>query len=236
MRRPLAQAVAFLTPLGGAAVPTTAALPWFPIVGAALGTMLGGVWFIADELWTRPVAAAVVIVADLALTGMLHVDGLIDSADGLIAPMEPERRLQVMADPSAGAFGVAGAVAVLILRWAVLASLSASVATLACLWCASRFVMAVASTRMRYARPGGLAASFASRRPRWLPVAGLLLGAFLASIGGPRLLVGLVALALSSAAVLALADRRVGGFTGDVLGAAGLIGETVGLLAAAARP
>lgn len=235
MRRPAAQAVAFLTPLGGAAVPTPAALPWFPIVGAALGAALGGVWWLAAELWTRPVAAAVVVVADLALTGMLHLDGLIDSADGLVVPMESTHRLEVMADPTAGGFGVGAAIAVLLLRWAVLASLGVSVAVLACLWCASRCLMAVATTRMRYARPGGLASPFLSRRPRWLPVAGLLLGAGLAALGGPHLIAGVLALGLSFAAVLGLADRRIGGFTGDVLGAAGLVGETVGLLVVAAR-
>jgi adenosylcobinamide-GDP ribazoletransferase len=236
MRRPAAQALAFLTPFGGAAVPTPAALPWFPIVGAALGASLGGIWWLAAELWTRPVAAAVVVVADLALTGMLHLDGLIDSADGLVAPMEREHRLEVMADPTAGAFGVGAALAVLLVRWAVLASLGVSIAMLACLWCASRCLMAVATTRMRYARPGGLASPFLSRSPRWLPVAGLLIGSVLAALGGIRVVGGVVALVLSSAAVLGLADRRVGGFTGDVLGAAGLVGETVGLLAVAARP
>lgn len=236
MRRPAAQAIGFLTSLGGAAVPTPAALPWFPLVGAALGAALGGVWWLAAELWTRPVAAAVVVVADLALTGMLHLDGTIDSADGLLAPMERQRRLEVMADPTAGAFGVGAAVAVLLVRWTVLASIDVSIVALACLWCASRFVMAVATTRMRYARPGGLASPFVTRRPRWLPVAGLLAGAVLAGLAGLHVVAGLVALGLSSAAVLALADRRIGGFTGDVLGAVGLVGETVGLLAVAARP
>ncbi len=236
MRRPAAQALAFLTPFGGAAMPTPAALPWFPIVGAALGAALGGMWWLAAELWSRPVAAAVVIVADLALTGMLHLDGLIDSADGLVAPMENERRLEVMADPTAGAFGVGAAVGVLLLRWAVLASLGVSITALACLWCASRCVMAVATTRVPYARPGGLASAFVTRRPRWLPVGGLLLGAALAGLGGLAVVAGVVALALSSAAVLGLADRRLGGFTGDVLGAAGLVGETIGLLVVAARP
>lgn len=236
MRRPASQAIGFLTSLGGAAVPTPAALPWFPIVGAAMGAALGGIWWLAAELWTRPVAAAVVVVADLALTGMLHLDGTVDSADGLLAPMERQRRLDVMADPTAGAFGVGVAVAVLLLRWAVLASIGVSVVMLACLWCASRCLMAVATTRMRYARPGGLASPFFVRRPQWLPVAGILLGGALAASGGPYVVAGVLALALSSAAVLGLADRRIGGFTGDVLGAAGLVGETVGLLVAAARP
>lgn len=229
------RALAFLTPFGGAAVPTPAALAWFPVVGAALGALLGGLWWAAAELWPAPLAAAVVVVADLALTGMLHLDGLIDSADGLLAPMERRRRLEVMADPSAGAFGVGAAVAVLLLRWAVLAALAVSVPLLAGLWCASRYLMAVATTRMPYARPGGLADAFVTRRRRWLPAAGLFLGAGLATAGGPHVVLAVAVLGVASAAVLGLADRRLGGFTGDVLGAAGIVGETLGLLAAAAR-
>ena len=63
------------------------------------------------------------VVADLGLTGLLHFDGLIDSADGLLPPLTQARRLEVMADPHAGAFGVAAAAAVLLVRWASLATL-----------------------------------------------------------------------------------------------------------------
>ena len=110
------RALAFLTPLGGPVAPSPSALAWFPVVGALLGLGLGGVWWLADRLWAAPVAAAVVVAADLALTGMLHFDGLVDSADGLLPPLVAERRLEVMADPAAGAFGVGVAVVVLLLR------------------------------------------------------------------------------------------------------------------------
>jgi adenosylcobinamide-GDP ribazoletransferase len=241
VRRAAAQALGFLTPLGGPSVPSPGALAWFPVVGAGLGLALGGIWLGATELWPAPVAAALVVGADLALTGMLHLDGLVDAADGLLPHLERSRRLEVMADPAAGAFGVGTAVALLLLRWAVLASLAPSAALIGCLWCGSRFVMAVASTRMHYARPGGLAESFVgggrAARPGLVGglVGGLVLGAALGALGRPHALLGLVVLGLSSAAVLGLADRRLGGFTGDVLGAAGLVGETFGLLAAAAR-
>ena len=237
MRRAAGQALGFLTPLGCPSVPSPAALAWFPVVGAGLGAVLGGIWLGAAQLWSAPVAAAVVVGADLALTGMLHLDGLVDAADGLLPHLDRDRRLEVMADPAAGAFGVGAAVTLLLLRFAVLASLAPSVALVACLWCGSRVLMAVATTQMRYARPEGtgLARSFLGGRT-WRPLmGGLALGAGLGALGRPHALVGLVALGISSAAVLGMADRRLGGFTGDVLGAAGLVGETVGLLAAAAR-
>jgi adenosylcobinamide-GDP ribazoletransferase len=235
MRR-AAEALAFLTPLGGAASPSPDALAWFPVVGAALGLCLGAIWWGAAQLWPAPVAAAVVVAADLGLTGMLHLDGLADAADGLLPPFgSRERRLDVMADPAVGAFGVGAVVAVLLLRWAALASLPPSAPLLGCLWCASRLQMAETACRVAYARPAGLASAFLSGGSRRLPIAGIVLGAVLVGLGAPVAVLAVAALAVAGAAVVGLAARRVGGFTGDVLGAAGLVGETVGLLAAAAR-
>lgn len=227
------RALSFLTPMGGAVAPSPAALAWFPVVGAMLGLVLGGVWWVADRLWAAPVAAAVVVAADLALTGMLHFDGLVDSADGLLPPLDRARRLEVMADPAAGAFGVGVAVVVLLLRWASLAALAPAPWLLATLWCGSRLAMAVVAGTVPYARPGGLAGAFLGDR-RW-PVAGVLLLVALAVAAGGDGIGGVVALVVAAAAVVALAVRRLGGFTGDVLGAAGLLGETAGLLVAAAR-
>jgi len=229
------RALAFLTPFGGAAVPSPSALSWFPLVGAGMGLTLGAIWWGADRLWAAPVAAAIVVAADLALTGMLHFDGLVDSADGLLPPLEADQRLHVMADPAAGAFGVGAAVVVLLLRWASLAALTPSPILLAALWCASRLVMAHVARNIPYARPSGLASAFLEPGRGRVPMAGIALGAGLAAVGRGDAVVGVAVLGLAAAGVVALAVRRLGGFTGDVLGAAGMVGETAGLLAAAAR-
>jgi len=230
------RAMAFLTAFGGAAAPSPSALAWFPFVGAGLGLALGGIWWVADRLWAAPVAAAVVVAADLALTGMLHFDGLVDSADGLLPPLEPGRRLDVMADPAAGAFGVGVAVVVLLLRWTSLATLAPSPVLLGALWCASRLAMAQFARTVPYARPAGLAGAFLQPGGRrLLPIPGIVLGAVLVAFGAGDAVIGVAALGIAAAAVMALAVRRLGGFTGDVLGAAGMVGETAGLLAAAAR-
>jgi adenosylcobinamide-GDP ribazoletransferase len=238
MRRPgwgAAQAVAFLTPLGGAVAPSPSAVPWFPAVGAALGLVLGTVWWLADRIWAAPMAAAVVVAVDLALTGLLHFDGLVDAADGLLPPLERRRRLEVMSDPATGAFGVGVGVTVLLLRWASLAALAPSPALLGALWCASRLAMAGFARSVPYARASGLASSFLGPDPRGWAVGGILLGAVLTALGRGDAVGGVAAVAAGSAAVMALAVRRIGGFTGDVLGAAGMVGETAGLLVAAAR-
>lgn len=236
------RALAFLTPLGGAAAPSPAALAWFPLVGAGLGLALGGLWWGASEIWPPAVAAALVVTADLALTGMLHFDGLVDSADGLLPPLDRSRRLEVMADPRAGSFGVGAAAVVILLRWSAMVAMRPHALLLAGLWCASRTAMATTAATVPYARPTGLATAFlpgtggGARRALAVAAGGLgaavLLGAAGRGWAGAAAVVAVVA---GAVAVVSLARRRLGGFTGDVLGAAGIVGETAGLLVAAAR-
>jgi adenosylcobinamide-GDP ribazoletransferase len=233
------QAVAFLTPLGGAETPSAGALAWFPVVGTGLGLTLGGLWWVAGQVWPEPVAAAVVVAADLALTGLLHVDGLIDAADGLLPHLDRDRRLEVMAAPEVGAFGVAVAAVVVLCRWVALASVPAAPLLLAGLWCMSRTVMAVVVRTLPYARAeagGGLATAFLGKGAAAPLVAGAVASVLLAGLWRPAAGgAGVVAGGVAAIAVVALGHRRVGGFTGDVLGAAGVVGETVGLLVAVAK-
>ena len=230
------RALAFLTPLFGASEPRPRTLAWFPFVGAALGLVLGAVWWGAERVWPAAVAAAIVVAADLALTGLLHVDGLADSADGLLPHLDRARRLEVMATPEVGAFGVAAVIAVLLLRWAALATTAPSPLLLGGLWCASRTAMAVTARKVPYARPGGLASAFLGGRTLSTALIGAVLATGLAFAGpGVAGIAAVAGVVVGAAGVVALARRRIGGFTGDVLGASGMVGETTGLLVAAAR-
>jgi adenosylcobinamide-GDP ribazoletransferase len=231
------RALAFLTPLGRATAPDARTMSWFPVVGAGIGLVVGCVWWSADRLWPPAVAAALTIAADLALTGMLHVDGLADAADGLLPQLTRQRRLDVMSEPAIGAYGITVTASVLLLRFAALASMRPSILLIAGAWCASRTVMAVAARALPYARPeGGLATVMLGGD--WRPVAlygviaSVSLGAFASGRGTE---VAVAAGLLASAGVVLFARRRIGGFTGDVLGAAGVVGETVALVVAAAK-
>jgi adenosylcobinamide-GDP ribazoletransferase len=241
-------ALGFLTVAGGPAAPAPAATAWFPLVGLLAGCTIGLVWWAAASVFPPAVAAGLAVAADLALTGMLHLDGLADSADGLLPPLPRDRRLAVMRSPEVGAFGVAAVVTTLGLRWAALAALvppggdpSASrLFLLGGLWAASRALMAGTLLLLPYARvEGGLAARFRSGAdgPAVPGLAVLLPGIVLAAVacgiglGAPGL-VALLAGLLAAAGVVLLALRRLGGFTGDVLGAAGMLCETAGLVVA----
>jgi cobalamin 5'-phosphate synthase/cobalamin synthase len=230
------RALAFLTPIGGAARPDARTLSWFPVAGALIGAVVGGAWWGAQELWPPAVAAAIVVAVDLAVTGLLHMDGLVDSADGLLPQVPRERRLAIMAEPAVGAYGVAVGATVLLVRFAAFASMDADVLLVAGIWAGSRTAMAVAARALPYARAeGGLASAFTGGDWRPVGLAGLILAVSLGAFAGGRQSELAVALGIAaSMAVVAFAHRRLGGFTGDVLGAAGVLGETVALLVAAA--
>ena len=231
-------ALGFLTVVGRTRPPTARALAWFGPVGAAIGAALGLLWWGAADAWPAPVAAAIVVAADLAVTGMLHVDGLADAADGLLPHLERERRLAVMATPDVGAFGVAAVAGALLLRFAALATMTPQgwhgVAFLAGAWCAARTLMAVTACTLPYAREVGLAHAFLGGHPAAPLVLGVPLTALVAARGIGGVVAVLAGLAGGTLVVL-LARRRIGGFTGDVLGAAGVVTETVALVVASAR-
>jgi adenosylcobinamide-GDP ribazoletransferase len=230
-------ALGFLTVVGGAAPPSGRAPRWFGVVGALVGLAVGGAWWGAGELWPALVAAVLAVALDAGLTGMLHLDGLADCGDGLLAPLPRDRRLAVMASPEVGSFGAVVLVVVLAARVAGFASQPPDVLLVVGLWAAARAAMAVTMAALPYARAVGTATGFSAAGP---PAAALLaLGLGLAVVvgagGGVRGAATAAAGAAAFAAVVALGVRRLGGYTGDVLGAAGVVAETVGLLVAAAR-
>jgi adenosyl cobinamide kinase/adenosyl cobinamide phosphate guanylyltransferase/cobalamin synthase len=220
------QALAFLTPLGGAASPTRSAFAWFPVVGALLGLVLGSIWWTAEDALGVFAGAALVVAADLALTGALHFDGLLDSADGLLPHLPAERRLAAMAEPHVGAFAIAVGGSTLLLRTAALTALgTARPLLLAALWCLSRTAMAVTALTGRYARTHGLASSFLSESAQTSGEP-----ATEGSSPSGALWVAPAAIGTVLACGLALADEL--GSLVAALAAAGA--ETVGLLTAAA--
>ncbi|HEY7071158.1 MAG TPA: adenosylcobinamide-GDP ribazoletransferase [Acidimicrobiales bacterium] len=230
-------ALAFLTVVGGAAPPDRRAAPWFGAVGALVGLAVGAAWWAAGELWPPLVAAVLAVAVDAWLTGMLHLDGLADSADGLLPPVPAPQRLAIMSAPDVGSFGVVALVVVLAARVAGFASQAPDVLLVVGLWAAARSGMAVTMASVPYARPGGAAAGFATGAPPAGALVTLVAAAVAIVVAAPVVagVVTVVAAAAGFVAVVGLARRRLGGYTGDVLGAAGVVAETVGLLVAAAK-
>lgn len=229
-------ALTLLTVLGRATEPTPRAWRWFPIVGAAAGALVGGAWWFADQVFPPLLAGALAVVAGLVVTGLLHVDGLADTADGLLCHAPREERLRIMRTPNVGAFGVTVVAAVFLLQVSALAVQAVSVVVIAAIWSASRTAITAAPVVLPYARDQGIASRMLGAQASAWPLAALVpIGALAAILDGTRGAAAVVATAGGVAVVLWLARRRLGGFTGDVLGAAIVVGETVGLVVGAAR-
>ncbi|MGJ7440453.1 adenosylcobinamide-GDP ribazoletransferase [Aquipuribacter sp. MA13-6] len=213
---------------------TLAVLP-----GAVVGLLAGAV---AAALLLLGLAAGVVGVVAVGvavlLTRFLHVDGLADTADGLVAGHTPERALEVM---HRGDVGPAGATSLLLVLGGQAAAVGALVedrpwwavvGLLTLAWAASRAVLALlTAVGTRPAQAGGLGAGVLGSVPRalcWVPAGVLaLLGLVLA---GPVAALAVLAAVVAAGALASHAHRRLGGLTGDVLGA----GVEVALLAALA--
>jgi len=229
-------AVALLTVLGRATEPTPRAWRWFPVVGAATGALVGGAWWLANEAFPPLPAAVVAVVAGLVVTGLLHFDGLADAADGLLCHASRAERLRIMRTPDVGAFGVVAVAAVLLLQVSALASQAVSIVLVAAVWSASRTAVIAAPVWLPYARDDGIAAPMLGPEVSAWPLASLIpIAALAAAVDGVRGAAAVLATVLAAVAILGLARRRIGGFTGDVLGAAVVVGETVGLFVGAAR-
>jgi len=221
-------ALGFLTAFGGAAEPDRRSIAWFAPVGALVGFVVGAVWWGAGEGWSSSlIAATVAVAADAAVTGMLHLDGLADSADGLGA-RDRERALAIMRDHSVGAYGTSALVLDLLLKSAALGALAerGEVLPVIAAFAVSRAAALPLAAALPYARPEGTGRALHGLSPR-VAAAGLVLAVALA-VPAPGTLVAAAAVV---AAVGLIAHRRLGGVTGDVLGAAIELTATAALVA-----
>lgn len=223
-------ALSFLTTLPARQVPYEPdglgkAAAWFPAAGLLIGLLLAALYLAAGSLLGPALAAVLVVAGWAALTGGLHLDGLADCCDGLLASVDPQRRLEIMRDPRTGSFAVAGLVLALLAKVAAIYSLPAGqlaalpALVLAPVW--ARWWILVAARRPAV-RAGGLGSTFAAAlTPGTLARAAILpvVLAVPAILWDWRTAVALLLAGLACWGVLRLAQVRIGGVTGDVYGA-----------------
>jgi len=208
---------------------------YFPLVGLGLGLALVGVDQGLERVLPDAPRAWLVVLALAALSGGMHLDGLADSADGLLGAggRTPEERLAIMRDARVGAYGVLALIAVLFLKWSALLSLSHGLRAEALLLapCLGRATIVVGAWAFPYARPAGLglAVHQAAGRMSLAAAGAVALAAAGALLGWGGLVIALAVIATALAAG-AWASRRLGGVTGDVHGALVEVSEAVTLL------
>ncbi len=220
-----------------AAVEHHRVVPWFSVVGALIGIVVGAVAAGLGHLVPTPVAAGLAIIAGLLITGAFHEDGLADIADAFGGGWTRQQRFEILKDSRHGTYGVAALAGSILLRVICVASISSPAAAFAGLVAAHTIgrtaavgVLAVAPP----ATPSGLAAD-SGRSLRPLPTAlGLVSGLGLVGVvagwwAGPLV----VAALFGAGGVVWLAIRKIGGIAGDVLGAVEQVVECLVLVVVA---
>ncbi len=235
----LAEAMALLSRLPVPAhCPRGAGSAWaWPLAGAVLGGLAAAAGALALGLGLAPgVAAAVVLGAGALLTGGLHEDGLADTADGLYGGRDRAQRLAIMKDSRVGSYGVLALVVVGLARWAALAALAgaggwALVCGAAAAGALSRAAMAAVMAALPNARGSGLSAATGRPSGATAGLAALIALAVALLLAGWAGLAMALAAGVAAAAVALVARARIGGQTGDILGAAQQLAEAAALAA-----
>ena len=203
-----------------------AAPRYHPLVGGLIGAFSGGVFWLAHLVFPASLSVVLAVAASMVATGALHEDGFADTCDGLGGGATRERALEIMRDSRLGTYGAAGLG--LMLAAKVLALIAAPAEAVPWLLiaghAASRSSAVLALATGTYARDGGMADPVAGAVGRGSLALALATGAaaaclLLAAAAPGAALAGLGGLAAGHFAMRVLYERRLGGYTGDCLGA-----------------
>jgi len=209
------------------------------VVGAIIGLILAGLNQGLNLILPSAVVNVLLIVSLVAITGALHLDGLVDTCDGLGGHKSPEERRRVMRDSRAGGFGIIGVALLLLVKYVLLNSVpqSAMMLTLILMPAVSRWAVVYAIFTQPYANPSGLGKVF-KQETRWPQFLMATLIALALAVGLFQLagLVVMFAVLVLVVVIAAYLRRKLAGLTGDTYGAINEVAEAgalfmVGLLA-----
>ena len=210
---------------------------FYPLTGALIGLGAAAAFRLFSAVLAGPVSAFLALIVWILLSGGLHWDGLADCFDGFGCSAAPERRLEIMKDSRLGTYGALGIFCSLILKWLCIWHLPENkfLIFFALTGAAARWAMLFLLSK-GLANPNGMAAMLKQHCPKRvllyaLPVP-LLLALLYGSFGFLYLLIG-----FCSTFVLGLiAEKKIGGINGDVLGFSIELAEIVLLLAVQVLP
>jgi len=196
-------------------------VPFFPIVGLLLGIILAAFDQAALRLWSPTVAAVLDVVLLIIMTGAFHLDGLGDTADGLLGQRPIDKALVIMKDSRMGAMGLVAIVCALAIKWGGILGLESHRSLLLILVPAyARGGMIFGIRFLEYGRPGGgTGLDFFKEKLRNSAFWGLLLPVVLSFLLGWKAIWLNAGFAVIIVAILFYYKKRVGCVTGDMLGA-----------------
>ena len=213
---------------------------FYPAIGLMIGLVLVGVEEGSSRVFSEPLTAAFLVAVMIVVTRGLHLDGLMDVFDGVFGGFTPERRLEIMRDSRVGAFGVIGAIAVLLLKYGALVSLlmlpqPGKEWALFLFPTLSRWTMVVLLGAFPYVRTQGLGSPFHGTGIKIATtiagISALAASVLLGGFAGLGLFFGVTVVAWLMGWAIA---KTLGGHTGDAYGATNEIIETVVLIVATA--
>jgi len=198
-----------------------------PVVGIVIGLLPAGVFFIFSDAGLVPLAAASAITIQIILTGGLHLDGLADTADGFLSYRSRERILEIMKDSRIGTNGALALAVVIILKYSILLSLSLEYAVLSLIAApvAARMTIAWSAGLSQYARSeNGMGKAIVERTGiKEIVITSLISVILISAVFKFRLVILPVLIAIVAAGFAFLFSRyslkKIGGMTGDVIGA-----------------
>lgn len=231
-------AVSLLTrvPVGvrkGGAPELARAVPWFPVVGAGVGVVIALAYTAMERFLPAFIAATLAVTVGAIVTGAFHEDGLADVADAFAGGWTREQRLEILRDPRLGTFGVVALTSSLFIRIGVIGSLDpwSALALIPAAHALSRVAGVLLMRRLPPAQPDGLGASYAAMlTPAGETMGGLFGFAVGVSLIGVWALPGAVLCGLAALGMGTLARAKIGGVSGDVLGATQQVAELAVLL------
>mgnify|MGYP000857584167 FL=1 len=205
---------------------------FLPLVGMVVGAISWVVYYLLSFINTD-IAALGAVIANVAATGGLHIDGLSDTCDGFFSARSRERILEIMKDSRVGTFGVIAIVMTLLAKYTLISNLPQDMIFSALILAsgASRFAASFLITFGKSARPGGLGDMFSSSSSKayfWLSAG--IFSAIGIILGGWAFIKSLVVILAFGLLLMRRSYRIIGGLTGDVYGAAIEISDILGLI------
>ncbi len=205
-------------------------LPFFPLIGILIGLIMSRTAYLAWHILPPVVAAVILTFAMLAISGGFHLDGLADSADGLFSARPREQKLTIMRDSRIGAMGVIALIMVILVKVSCLATMGMERAMLAAFLMplAGRSLMVFSMTLAPYIRKQGAASLFYTTPAKLRKIAiwaGVVLYAGAWYSGHTKALAAILTALLATLLWTGYCRLKLGGATGDTLGACCEIAE-----------
>jgi adenosylcobinamide-GDP ribazoletransferase len=195
-------------------------VPYFPLVGILLGLLVAAFDAIVVRFWTPPIVALLDIILLAVLTGAFHIDGLGDTADGLLGPRSRDEALEIMKDSRIGTMGLVAILFGLALKWGGIANLDAHRSIILILIPAyARAGILFGMRYLPYGRTDGLGKPFFNEKLSLKHFWGLVFPVGLSLLLGFEAIALNLAFAIIIGLILLFYKKRMGCITGDMLGA-----------------